>query len=166
MYHVRAVSNGRTIKSVSGKIKDWHSLRVQRESIMRQKIFRKILNGVWKAVRREQKSGMATVWVAVETHPIGYAPSTAFDRADRLTSECCRVVTSMGYIVEQLHDDASYFCYPSRTSYSGQSVTMIGVRITNLHMGDLDLVREMLFSKNDLESPLLKIPEPRLVKKK
>jgi hypothetical protein len=166
-FYAKSVRNGKNSVWAARRLRDWHELRRQPEMTQRREIFSRVLNAVWMAVNRKQKSGITDVWIATETHPVGHAPSLAFDRAGRIRSECFEMIRSFGYTVEPLEDNASFVCYLSHQGDHYQIVSMIGLRVSGFQGGSLRKVREQFFSGvAHLQTWRGTSSSPRLVKKK
>ena len=149
----RIVADEKTRKDRQGiltKIKKWEKLRLQPNSIISRKILVQILNGIWTAYRRKQKSEQATIWIAAESYPRDMSPTLYMDLAKRLCTLHFPLITSLGYEIDIVEDNETYVLYRSRRSRGTDHVVLLGVEIKNTHIEEALRVRHLLFRETKL----------------
>ncbi|MBA3732811.1 hypothetical protein H0W91_00320 [Patescibacteria group bacterium] len=149
----RVVLDIKTKKDRQGilkKIKKWEVLRLQPEELIRRKILIQVLNGIWKAYSRGQKSQSATVWIAAESFVRTMSPSRYVDLAKRLCVAHFPLIVALGYEIEIIEEDEKYVLYQSRLSRVGDPVMLMGIKVSNTHIHEALTVRKLLFRETKL----------------
>ncbi|KND47746.1 MAG: hypothetical protein AB201_02300 [Parcubacteria bacterium C7867-006] len=166
---MRAVGSDEWNKFVEVGVKEWHKLRLQPSLQLNFKLEKKVFNAAQVASKRKVdgklKDDFSIVWLANEIHPIGYATSPVFARAERLAFCLCTALRTLGYGAEPVHDDATFLCYPSTTQAKPQAVSRLGIRISNLLDGNRQEAFRLYKAKTLVSLPITQ-NLPRLVLKK
>jgi len=148
--YVMSLETNRENKGVLSVIKRWLKLRLQPVEIVKRKILIQILNAIWMAHNREQKSGIAITWIAAEAHPPILAPSRYMDMAKRLISGHFALVKSFGIEIKYLENEDLYILFRSKTARSSERVTLIGVEVVLHPDSNAKEARRMMFAETKL----------------
>ena len=142
--------NKRVMASVLVIMKRWEGLRLQPGEVIKRKILLLILNGIWMAYRRKQKSGIAMIWIAAESYIRQESPTRYIDLARRMCQLHLPLIKSFGYEVRIVEDDEKYWLYKSERSTVSEAVILLGVQVSDTHIEAAQRVRELLFSETKL----------------
>ena len=126
---------------VSSRMKSWRDIREKPQDLINLFFLIKVLNAVWKAYYRKQKSKSAMVWLMAEQESQPLEPSQFMVYAEMACDLAGIVVKQFGY------EAAPRYIFEKYTGPRGIPVTMLGLFVSHTDKGKIKKVRDRLWSE-------------------
>jgi hypothetical protein len=153
---VHDVTNGRKVKWVGQVFTRWERIRLQPQEVIQRIVLIRILNGIWMAHNRGQKSDKATIWIAAESYPRSMMPSMTIDLAKRIIQRSFDMVRKHDYLPHLVLEEDKFILYRSSSSKTSEIVVLVGATVANTSGGRATDLRAQLFKETKLLPTQLK----------